>query len=621
MTAAVTRISPPSSRTSCPRKVLSTYATRAQRQFLSSTALNQASARRPSLAWNFCYRREVGAPASPQRGNNGVDLQEPPYLLVRLHHDPDFLSASWFSSWHDGANSAVEGPATASSNDLASSSTSVPQWRAGQLDQILEFSRSNKKTATHNFYLVTSANEALLGTAFPYFPRGGFRNKAGQQEWPKDWQKSSHWCGMESGNGMVYPEQAVDGLVHRTFGSAGLEKELERAREFLTVERERIESDLELEREKEQEKKDREQEAGISSGITSSGVRTSAADVDPSSQSRSTFIKATTLYLNAVTRMMSFLLSASNLTVPAERNRGKSGGKPGGSTRVNGKNTAAGLESEAAQFRLCPPGNFVVTDMGRHEMTEQVGESQTPTSPFSKLVHAVAPYYDGKRASHDSAHKLSEPKINDNGAAASWETTLKLCYSNMIRKILFRDVFFELPRSSTENFRPEMQQSSLSDQALELSIDRWNDKHLLNKGKAGAQNTASAENIKVRPLIALFTPLLGTGVKAVPVKEGARLAAEAIAEFQPPKYVFTAICDESGTVDGSTSESGSTRSTETLLLRELNFVTNDAEKFDVCASAFREVFQEKEKNFLEDNNDGAATFATETKISIVEGKA
>ena len=59
--------------------------------------------------------------------------------------------------------------------------------------------------------LINPANESLLGTARPYFPRGGPLPPRA----PPGLTTSSRWGGMDAGPGMLYPAQAVDGLVHQ----------------------------------------------------------------------------------------------------------------------------------------------------------------------------------------------------------------------------------------------------------------------------------------------------------------------------------------------------------------------------------------------------------------------
>ena len=62
--------------------------------------------------------------------------------------------------------------------------------------------------------LINPANESLLGTARPYFPRGGPLPPRA----PPGLTTSSRWGGMDAGSGMLYPAQAVDGLVHQHGG-------------------------------------------------------------------------------------------------------------------------------------------------------------------------------------------------------------------------------------------------------------------------------------------------------------------------------------------------------------------------------------------------------------------
>merc|ERR1740133_931712 len=78
--------------------------------------------------------------------------------------------------------------------------------------------------------LVNPANTALCGTLLPYFPRGGPVPLL-----PADAAlRSSSWGGMDAGDGMMYPVQAVDGVVH-AHGGCGLRKALTAATPAPTV--------------------------------------------------------------------------------------------------------------------------------------------------------------------------------------------------------------------------------------------------------------------------------------------------------------------------------------------------------------------------------------------------
>jgi O-acetyl-ADP-ribose deacetylase (regulator of RNase III) len=58
--------------------------------------------------------------------------------------------------------------------------------------------------------LINPANRLLVGTALPYFPRGGPLPQAP----PPGLTVSSGWGGMDAGSSMLYPAQVVDGLTH-----------------------------------------------------------------------------------------------------------------------------------------------------------------------------------------------------------------------------------------------------------------------------------------------------------------------------------------------------------------------------------------------------------------------
>lgn len=67
-------------------------------------------------------------------------------------------------------------------------------------------------------FLLNPANEALVGTKFSYFPRGGPVPIISLQSSDIRINKSSKWGGMEVGSDMLYPVQALDGVVHELCG-------------------------------------------------------------------------------------------------------------------------------------------------------------------------------------------------------------------------------------------------------------------------------------------------------------------------------------------------------------------------------------------------------------------
>ena len=58
--------------------------------------------------------------------------------------------------------------------------------------------------------LINPANQLLVGTSLPYFPRGDPLPVPP----PPGLGSSSGWGGMDAGSNMVYPAQAVDGVTH-----------------------------------------------------------------------------------------------------------------------------------------------------------------------------------------------------------------------------------------------------------------------------------------------------------------------------------------------------------------------------------------------------------------------
>lgn len=82
---------------------------------------------------------------------------------------------------------------------------------------------SNAPIANYDFLLVP-ANEALVGTRFPYFPVGGpvpylLSSVAGGRGSSVGTMASSRWGGMDKGENMMYPVQCLDGIVHAEAGS------------------------------------------------------------------------------------------------------------------------------------------------------------------------------------------------------------------------------------------------------------------------------------------------------------------------------------------------------------------------------------------------------------------
>ena len=63
--------------------------------------------------------------------------------------------------------------------------------------------------------LINPANRLLVGTALPYFPRGGPLPASP----PPGLAVSSGWGGMDAGWSMLYPAQAVDGVTHLHAGT------------------------------------------------------------------------------------------------------------------------------------------------------------------------------------------------------------------------------------------------------------------------------------------------------------------------------------------------------------------------------------------------------------------
>lgn len=103
-------------------------------------------------------------------------------------------------------------------------STRVTQWKAqgGHLcvelltvDDIIRPELSGSRPFAD--YLVSTANEGLVGTLQPYFPRNGLLDRAFITD-SSEWESSPNWKGMESGSNNLYPVQCIDGRVHAVCG-------------------------------------------------------------------------------------------------------------------------------------------------------------------------------------------------------------------------------------------------------------------------------------------------------------------------------------------------------------------------------------------------------------------
>jgi O-acetyl-ADP-ribose deacetylase (regulator of RNase III) len=75
---------------------------------------------------------------------------------------------------------------------------------------------------TQSSILINPSNPELSGTSnFPYFPKGGPVPSEPVETMHKDWQPLgyvSHWGSMNTGDGILFPISAVDGLVHQLGG-------------------------------------------------------------------------------------------------------------------------------------------------------------------------------------------------------------------------------------------------------------------------------------------------------------------------------------------------------------------------------------------------------------------
>jgi O-acetyl-ADP-ribose deacetylase (regulator of RNase III) len=85
-------------------------------------------------------------------------------------------------------------------------------------DVVSKFEHDNNNVTVG---LINPCNQTLSGTALPYFPIGGPLPVLPDTVF----SNSNSWGGMEAGSSMLYPAQAVDGVVHMEGGS-GLKNEI-----------------------------------------------------------------------------------------------------------------------------------------------------------------------------------------------------------------------------------------------------------------------------------------------------------------------------------------------------------------------------------------------------------
>ena len=80
------------------------------------------------------------------------------------------------------------------------------------------FDIGKKVTTKFPRFLINSGNEYMVGTALPYFPRGGLPRVNNVLGGPGSWQMSTRWGGLSAGDSMVYPVQTLDGELHSDGG-------------------------------------------------------------------------------------------------------------------------------------------------------------------------------------------------------------------------------------------------------------------------------------------------------------------------------------------------------------------------------------------------------------------
>ncbi|CAD7955544.1 unnamed protein product, partial [Amoebophrya sp. A25] len=258
--------------------------------------------------------------------------------------------------------------------------------------------------------LANSANEALSGTAFPYFPRGGFPANdrdfglSRSNRWAYDWQKASHWCGMESGSGMLYPAQCVDGLVHAAGGDK-LKRELAEAGDFLREEvRNRLDSEA------------RTKKRG---SILYSKIVEKQLQLQPSANACN-FLRE---WVSAMTDGLASL-----------RKQSKSG------KEEQGKSGSAGIEAGVYGDVLCPPGCFIATTLPALQFLDD-----GVTVNLGAVLHFVAPFHDDLML----------------------EERLARCYQSLLKRVLFN-----ISGADRSIGLGEASQANRS--ALLSGIEKWN---------------------------------------------------------------------------------------------------------------------------------------------------
>ncbi|CAE8607501.1 unnamed protein product, partial [Polarella glacialis] len=106
------------------------------------------------------------------------------------------------------------------------------------------------------------------------------------------------------------------------------------------------------------------------------------------------------------------------------------------------------------------------------------------------VLHAVVPYHNSR---------------------PDWEGFVKACYKRILRNVLLPDI--NSSNNDNNNNQDSLPGATLDQSPLEHAITRVNTK-LFHR----------------RHIKSVATPFLGTGVRAVPLEEGIRLAAEAVKE-------------------------------------------------------------------------------------------
>eukprot|EP00392_Amoebophrya_sp_AT5.2_P008837 g8865.t1 len=382
---------------------------------------------------------------------------------------------------------------------------------------------------------------------------------------------------MEGGNYMVYPHQCVDGRVH-VLGGAALQKDLGRARDFIQTEKARLQQSTNL--------------GGSPFWIGGGGgggppgpdlIKTLVDryfDFGNGGNAGGGLEGSPYVWVQRLLQLNSESggLGRSAATSTAASTGGTEATTPLGARRDSsssekavGSNHADHVDVDERNEVCCPPGAFVITTAGSLEA-------------YSHVVHCVVPYYD---AVVDSDDDVAERK------RVEQLHRLRQSYDGLLELLLVGNKK-TLPEAGKNRKKNHEGQQEDGEGAAKTTTSRpFQDENrkaseVVGEGRLlrRAIWTWNASPLRMcRGFESITLPLLGTGVRAIPVETGARVAAEAVVALHLQEADVGAPLAKGSSAYDRSQEAHQ-------LTKAVRFVTNDKDKYDSARKIFQDVFDQ-----------------------------